>query len=156
MSTRRVRRTLSASGATLALASILRALRAMRRPGTRRVPRATAAVGRRGEDVAARHLRRAGYRILHRNLRLRRDEADIVALAPDGATVVIVEVKTRAGDFAAPEVNVDGRKRRNLRRLAMRLRTMPAFAGRPVRFDVVAVRLRDDASPVIRHYVGAF
>ena len=57
----------------------------------RRGTSSTETVGRKGERLAARRLRRAGYRILERNLRIGRDEADIVALDPDRTTIVIVD-----------------------------------------------------------------
>ncbi|MCC6580214.1 MAG: YraN family protein, partial [Phycisphaeraceae bacterium] len=51
------------------------------------------ATGQRGEQLAAQYLRRQGYRILARNLRFRFGEIDLLAMAPDGLTVVVVEVK---------------------------------------------------------------
>ena len=50
-------------------------------------------LGRRGEDAAARFLKRLGYKILARSRRLAPGEFDLVAL--DGRTIVFVEVKTR-------------------------------------------------------------
>ena len=51
-------------------------------------------LGRRGERRAARFLRSRGLRILAHSYRNSLGEIDLVAL--DGATVVFVEVKTRA------------------------------------------------------------
>ncbi|MDD4319720.1 MAG: YraN family protein [Candidatus Peribacteraceae bacterium] len=53
-------------------------------------------VGRCGEDRAARYLEAIGYVILERNVRLGRDEIDIVAHDPVDDVHVFVEVKTRA------------------------------------------------------------
>ncbi|MFT3684577.1 MAG: YraN family protein [Phycisphaerales bacterium] len=80
-------------------------------------------VGMRGEDAAAAFLKRAGYIILDRNVRVSVGEADIVARhdAPsDGrSTVVLVEVKTRVVDPAVKrpraEEQVGAFKRRKLR-----------------------------------------
>ena len=55
--------------------------------------RAKDAVGRYGEDVAARHLTEAGLVVLERNWRCREGEIDIVAR--DGDVLVVCEVKTR-------------------------------------------------------------
>ena len=55
--------------------------------------RAKDAVGRYGEDVAARHLTEAGLVVLARNWRCREGEIDIVAR--DGDVLVVCEVKTR-------------------------------------------------------------
>lgn len=52
-------------------------------------------VGRWGEKAAADYLQKQGYRVMARNIRARWGEIDIVALAPDGHTVVVVEVKAR-------------------------------------------------------------
>ena len=112
--------------------------------------------GARGEPYAARWLRRRGYQILMRNFTLGDDEADLVALDPDGVTVVIVEVKTRRSDEPPPEEQIDGRKRFRLARLAARLQRSGEYEGRPFRFDAVAIVWPDPGRPVVRHYVGAF
>jgi|GEM_PF-1233525 len=98
------------------------------------------ALGRRGERAAVRALRRAGYRILARRFRTRGgEEVDVVAL--DGATLVVVEVKATASAMTAPGDRVDHRKRERLRAAAAcLLRRVPGRA-RPVRIDVVLVRL---------------
>ena len=65
-------------------------------PWRKRVP-----AGRRGEQVAARHLKRCGYLILAQNYRAAGAEIDIVAL--EGSTLVFVEVKSRHGaGFGTP------------------------------------------------------
>jgi putative endonuclease len=113
-------------------------------------------LGRKGERAAAKHLRRVGYRILHRNLRIGRDEADLVALDPDGRTIVIVEVKTLAGDATAPEMKIDRGKQYRMTRLAARLQQRRGYRDRPMRFDAVAVHWPAEGRPAVRHYVGAF
>lgn len=69
-------------------------------------------IGVRAEEVAAAHLTASGWRILARNLRLGRDEVDIVGLEPgEPPTLVIVEVRSRGGPrFGAPEESVDRAK----------------------------------------------
>src|SRR6266849_5955121 len=64
---------------------------------------AVAALGRRGEDMAHRYLRGAGYMVVARNYRPGPDsEIDIVARR--GELVVFVEVKTRtSAAFGSPE-----------------------------------------------------
>jgi putative endonuclease len=61
--------------------------------------RAKDALGRHGEEVAARHLAAAGLVILDRNWRCAAGEIDIVAA--DGDALVICEVKTRRGHSAS-------------------------------------------------------
>src|SRR4051812_22975942 len=106
------------------------------RPWMSRIARMLAALGLRsagnardplgdaGERAAARHLTRAGYRVIGRNLRVPMGGADILALAPDGETVVVVEVKARRvaavdaapGAFVArpPEGSIPAHKREKL------------------------------------------
>ncbi|MHC4428896.1 MAG: YraN family protein [Planctomycetota bacterium] len=113
------------------------------------------APGERGERYAARWLARRGYRILERNVAVGRDEADLLALAPDGS-VVIVEVKTRQDPGVWPETAVGLRKRRRLTRLATRLAARRGYGARPIRFDVVAVTWPAGGVPTIRHFADAF
>ena len=54
------------------------------------------AVGKYGEDLAARHLVGAGFTIVTRNWRCPEGEVDILAI--DGNTLVVIEVKTRTVD----------------------------------------------------------
>ena len=63
-------------------------------------------LGKRGEQIAARYLRRCGYLILARNYRAAGAEIDLVAV--EGQTLVFVEVKARNGvHFGAPQEAVD-------------------------------------------------
>jgi putative endonuclease len=115
------------------------------------------AAGAWGEDQAGDFLQRAGFRILHRRLRIgRRDEFDLVAR--DGAVLVFVEVKTRASEaFGRPFAAVDRRKRHALSRAAVRY--LRKLGGPPpcFRFDVVEVVGRP-GEPIrdIRHIRNAF
>ncbi|MCE9589476.1 MAG: YraN family protein [Planctomycetes bacterium] len=113
-------------------------------------------LGARGERAAARHLKQAGYRILARNMRTKLGEIDLLALAPDGKTIVIVEVKSASGDGVPPEVHVNNHKRRKLTALASELARRKKWTDRAIRFDVVAVVLPPRGAAVIRHHVGAF
>jgi putative endonuclease len=117
------------------------------------------AVGRHGEELAARHLEAAGLRILARNWRCREGELDIVAR--DGDLLVFVEVKTRSSlAFGAPAEAVDRVKSARIRHLALRWimaqRDEPgARFWEAVRFDVVSVvRGRDGFS--VTHLPGVF
>ena len=100
-------------------------------------------LGARGEDEAARFLKKQGYRILERNFRSRLGEIDIVAR--DGDTLVFVEVKTRSGDsFGSPKDAIGKNKMRRITRGSMDyLRTRRKSGDVPARFDVVSVELKD-------------
>lgn len=121
------------------------------------------ATGRAGEREAARHLRRAGYRLLGRNLANHLGEIDLLAVDPDGRTVVFVEVKARrigaggpARESLRPEFHVNQAKQRKLVALAAGELRRRRLTDRPVRFDVIGVDLPRRGKPVVRHHVGAF
>jgi len=112
-------------------------------------------LGAAGEQLAAEHLERAGYRILARNVRAGGVEMDLVAAR--GRLRAFVEVKTRRGhSHGHPVEAVDRRKQARLvRGAAAWLREHPLRGGR-VRFDVVTVELRADGSTELLHWPGAF
>jgi putative endonuclease len=93
-------------------------------------------LGRRGERAAVRALRRAGYRVLARNVRSGAGEVDVVAL--DGDTLVLVEVKTVGARTARARGPREGQRER-LRGAWRRFAASGDAAGRPRRFDVVTV-----------------
>ena len=95
-------------------------------------------LGARGERIAARHLKRNGYRIVSRNFRAAGAEIDLVAM--DGETLVFVEVKTRLGAGAgAPQEALDRRKQAHIRRAATIFADRNRAESRAIRFDVVAI-----------------
>jgi putative endonuclease len=112
--------------------------------------------GARGERAAASMLKRKGYRVVAKNLRNRFGEIDIVALAPDRRTVVIVEVKSARDADTLPELRVDHHKQRRLVALAAQAVRRYRLRDRPIRFDVVGVSLPPQAPPQIRHHEAAF
>ncbi|MFW6040071.1 MAG: YraN family protein [Gemmatimonadota bacterium] len=107
-----------------------------------------------GEEIAARFLERAGYRILARNWRAGRLELDLVAR--DGETIAFVEVKTRRPGPQSPSEAVGRRKRARLRTAAARWIATRRDRARDYRFDVVAVTLGPGRRATVRHDVGAF
>ena len=96
------------------------------------------ALGRRGERIAERYLRRNGYLILERNFRGAGAEIDLVAM--DGETLVFVEVKTRrTAQAGMPQEAVNSYKQRHLRRAGEVYAQSRRAHDRPMRFDVVAI-----------------
>ncbi len=117
----------------------------------------TAALGRWGEDLAARHLTAAGMQVLDRNWRCARGELDLVARDRDG-TIVFVEVKTRSGTgFGAPAEAVGRAKARRLRVLACCwLLEHRQPRGVDLRFDVVGIVKAPGRAPELVHLLSAF
>ncbi|MFJ8395441.1 YraN family protein [Streptomyces sp. NPDC094144] len=115
---------------------------------------ARGALGRYGEDLAARLLTEAGMAVLERNWRCRTGEIDIVAL--DGDALVICEVKTRrAGGFEHPMAAVTPVKADRLHRLAELW--LDRHGGPPpggVRIDLVGVVLPRRGAPRAEHARG--
>ena len=118
-------------------------------------------LGPAGERVAARFLRAEGMRILDRNVRTRVGEVDLIALAPDKRTIVLVEVKSRridaqeASRSPRPEASVGARKQRKLLMLAQSLARTRGWRDRPMRIDVVAVEWPDAGRPRVRRFERA-
>ncbi len=111
-------------------------------------------LGEIGENLACEELVRRGYAIVARRYRSRGGEIDVIAA--DGPTVVFVEVKTRAGaDYGSGADAITWRKRRRIVSTATVFLAKERLLDRPVRFDVVAVDLRDDG-PRIEVYRSAF
>jgi putative endonuclease len=114
------------------------------------------ALGPRGEEAAARHLKRLGYHILARHCRSRLGELDLVAA--DGRTVVFVEVKTRRStDAGLPAEAIDQDKQRRLTRAALAYLKAQGLLEHAARFDVVAIVWPvDSRHPEVEHYQNAF
>jgi len=99
--------------------------------------RDAAALGRRGEQIAARLLVERGWRVVGSGFLARRGEIDLVAR--DGDRLVVVEVKTRSSDaFGAPAEAVGPRKRRALAAAAGEYRALADWRG-PIDFAVLAL-----------------
>jgi|SRR3954447_5687831 len=112
--------------------------------------------GRRGEKLAAKFLRRHGYKILYRNFRGRTGgEIDIVAR--HGDTLVFVEVKTRGSEeFGRPFETIRRDQQRRISRGALawlRLLDNPDIL---FRFDAVEVVMCDDEPPQLELIQNAF
>lgn len=115
--------------------------------------------GQLGESLAEKHLKKQGYKRIARNLRSRVGEIDLFMLAPDGRTLVFIEVKTARADRQSsvpPELRVGQKKQRKIATLAVKLIAKHKLTNRPVRFDIIGVDLHDGRDADIRHYVSAF
>ena len=114
-----------------------------------------------GEDVAAAHLQRMGWRIIGRNVRpCRRDrrcELDIVAYVPAERQIVFVEVKThkRHSSYAGRLWAIDRRKKSNLLRASANWLMGHKWHGN-CRFDVIEIYGEQDGNipPEIDHIMN--
>ena len=96
-------------------------------------------LGKWGEDEAALYLEDEGYVIIDRDWKIGKRDLDILALSPDGKTLVVVEGKTRSGDeYQQPEEAVDGRKMRNLA-IAANAYVKEHQVDKELRFDIISV-----------------
>lgn len=123
-------------------------------------------LGRRGEDIAARHLERRGWRIVSRNYRVREGEIDLIARRE--AVLAFCEVKTlvargrgRAGPSNPVEaVGRDKRARvRNMARIWIAERAAQgALRGTvDLRLDVIGIVLSPQGALLrLEHVEGAF
>ncbi len=112
-------------------------------------------LGREAEATAARFLRRKGYTILDRNLRVGRGELDIVARR--GETLIFVEVKARrTGRYGGASHAVTARKERQLVQLAAQYLAEHHLEHHPCRFDVLLYHAAAPGAPILEHIEHAF
>ena len=111
-------------------------------------------LGDRGEDMAAAHLKKQGYKILERNYRTPLGEIDLIARHQ--GVLVFVEVKTRRSrKFGSPQEAVHPAKQERLRNLAEYYLQQQGLGEVMVRFDVVGI-LWQEGKPQIEVIEGAF
>lgn len=97
--------------------------------------------GQKAEDMAARYLKKHGYKIIARNHRTRSGEIDIIAR--DGETLVFVEVKARTTErFGSAKAAVTAHKQRQVCKVALGYLKMTDQSQVKARFDVVTVTRR--------------
>src|SRR5512136_3041511 len=75
-------------------------------------------LGKRGEEIALRFLKKKGYRIIEKNYVCKMGEMDIIAKEKD--TLAFIEVKTRTStDFGPPQLAVNAAKQMQLSKVAL-------------------------------------
>ena len=110
-----------------------------------------AALGRRGEDLAHRYLRSAGFTVVARNYRPSGGEAEVDIVARDNDTLVFIEVKSRASaEFGSPDRAIDGEKQRRIVRAARSYATRAGVGWNQVRFDTISIVFTQPPSIVHR------
>jgi len=113
-------------------------------------------LGKWGEDEAASYLEDEGYAIIDRDWKIGRRDLDIVAMSPDGDTLVIVEVKTRTEEeYQKPEEAVDKRKMRNLA-VAANAYAKECKIDKNMRFDIISIIGKGHQVENLEHLKDAF
>ena len=122
-------------------------------------------LGRQGERLAARFLKRRGLKLLARNYRCPSGEIDLIMLDRSTAcgggaqSIVFVEVKTRSSDkHVSPRSAVNAEKQRRLRKAASYYRSQRDTSDYRYRFDVVSIVIDPTGAgaPRIEHIPQAF
>lgn len=107
-----------------------------------------------GEELAAKYLKKKGYRILERNFRSGKHEIDLIAYEKRSGYTVFVEVKTRSNSqFGLPCEAVDANKIHFLLLAEASYLKMKDAFDVPVRNDIIEVYLPDER---INHIADAF
>ena len=119
----------------------------------------TKELGRLGEELAAEHFSRLGYRVLARNHRTRFGELDLILADEHEATIVFCEVKSRRLGSGPWHDSLHERKQKQVRTMAAAwlAKVTDRPFGAELRFDAVGVTL-DDRGRLVRldHMQAAF
>ncbi len=104
-------------------------------------------LGKKGEELAIRFLKKNGYRIIKKNYVCKLGEMDIIAKDKD--TLVFVEVKTRSSDlFGPPQMAVNLSKQTKLSKIALNFLKENKIEDVNARFDVVAIEINRDKNKI--------
>lgn len=112
-------------------------------------------LGIKGEKIARRYLRKQKMRLLKKNYRCQYGEIDLIM--QDGTELVFIEVKTRTSEkLYSAEDAVNREKQKKIIQTARNFIKQYQLSKHPCRFDIVAVIIEDNSTPVIRHSRSAF
>jgi putative endonuclease len=104
-------------------------------------------LGKKGEEVALRFLKKRGYRIIEKNYVCKMGEMDIIAKERD--TLAFIEVKTRTStEFGPPQLAVNASKQRQLSKVALNYLNEKRLKDVKARFDVVAILLEQQGEQI--------
>ena len=113
------------------------------------------AFGQLAESLAEHMLRKKGYRIVERNLRLAGGELDLIA--EKHGTLVFIEVKARRGNqFGGAPYAISTRKKQQIIKLALWYLSKHGLTNTQCRFDAVLVVGTQEHSPEVTHIEQAF
>jgi putative endonuclease len=111
-------------------------------------------LGKWGEDLALKKVKKLGYTCIARNYRCSVGEVDLIA--KDGDTLVFIEIKTRRRrSLGYAKEAVNQKKRRQLSKAALAYMKANGCAEARARFDVVVINL-DGATQEVEVVRNAF
>jgi len=112
-------------------------------------------LGKTGEKLACKHLKKIGYLIRESNYKVSIGEIDIIA--EHKGDLVFIEVKTRSGvGFGTPAEAVTVRKQWQIVKVAQYYLSQKKCFDVPSRFDVVSVLFGKGVQPIIEVIENAF
>ena len=104
-------------------------------------------LGKLGEELALKKVKRLGYKCIARNYRCALGEIDLIA--KDGDCLVFIEIKTRRGrSLDSIKEVIDKRKKRQLSKVALAYLKSNNYYDVRSRFDVVAISLNQDKEQI--------
>ena len=108
-------------------------------------------LGKKGEDIACRALKKNKYRVVGKNFRCRQGEIDIIAEDKKGV-LCFVEVKARSrDDFGLPVEAVTHHKQKRLLAAAFVYLEKNRIKSMDMRFDIVSVDLVKGETEIIKN-----
>ena len=111
-------------------------------------------LGKAGEDIAFKKIKKLGYKCIERNYRCALGEIDLIA--KHGDCLVFIEIKTRKGrDTGYAKEAVTFRKMKQISKTALNYMKEKDCYNTKSRFDVVAVSI-NDGKPDIEVVQNAF
>ncbi len=113
-------------------------------------------IGFEGEKLAAKYLKRKGYKIIQTNYRCKLGEIDIVA--EQNKIIVFVEVRTKHSEkLGLPQYSINTAKRGQISRAALCYIKEKKIVDQTCRFDVIAITFPSDSKePKLEHIENAF
>ena len=109
-------------------------------------------LGRKGEEYAARLMRKKGYKLLEQNFRVGKMEVDLIV--GNRSQIVVVEVKTRAYNYAehiTPEQYVDEPKKRRMLAVGNAYMKMRGLT-KSLRGDIIGIIMNPETFEVTEYH----
>ena len=109
-------------------------------------------LGKKGEAVAIKFLKKKGYQIIETNYLKRTGEIDIIAFDSKYNEYVFIEVKTRRNlNFGYPEESVDEKKLSKIIETAENWLENKNISNAEWRIDIISIEWQDKI-PKIKHF----